>query len=704
MPRVSKKNISGVLQDIKHPSASARKKRKQVVLSSNTVNKLTSVKSSKKSAPKKYPKKQKGRLKRKRTYVYTALILLSTALVFNFLSLKDNVVTSADRIQEYIVNAKDALSGLNTGDAKISFEGARDELKGIEKDVDKYGFLKFSSALGNIFPALKNATGLFSNIKKGSDLAVSIVSDVDVIARDGVGFAFSGRGNLLIERLESMQPNIETLRSTIQDARNQFESLESVGGVLGFGNPLGSNYLAMDIELARISDFVSGLLSLLKSEKDAHILVLFQNPSEMRPSGGFLGSYADIKIKQGDVVNLDVRDVYDADGQLDLKTIPPIQLQAITKSWGARDANWFFDFPSSAQKITHFLESSKIYKEQEITFDGVVAINANVVQDVIALTGPIELEEYELTIDKNNFLSEIQKEVESTRSRATGQPKQILKTITPIITKRLLELNDEQKRVLLASLGSRISDKDIQIYFKDPRIENFMISQGVGGEIMPTPQNFNGDYLAVVNSNIAGGKTDIFMDQNIKLISTISQSGKIRNSLSITRAHNGDKEKFSLYRLPNQNYIRIFALSSSELLSVEGSSKKTITPQVNYKNSKYNADLDIEKIEGSRVLAEDFDTSTSEESGKTVFGTWFNIGAGAEKTLEVDYERAGIAIGEGKQYQFVFEKQSGVPTGLDVTIESPSGYKWRESNSSIFSYQTDNPQKRIILNLTFVKL
>ena len=144
----------------------------------------------------------------------------------------------------------------------------------------------------------------------------------------------------------------------------------------------------------------------------------FQNPAEIKPAGGFLGSYADLTINSGRLVNIDIRDIYDPDGQLTTKIIPPLPLQAITTSWGARDANWFFDFPLSAKKVTELLESLKIYQEKNIQFSGVIALNIKILESVLELSGPIKLSDYQFEINRNNFLKEIQKEVEAGTDKA----------------------------------------------------------------------------------------------------------------------------------------------------------------------------------------------------------------------------------------------------------------------------------------------
>ena len=44
------------------------------------------------------------------------------------------------------------------------------------------------------------------------------------------------------------------------------------------------------------------------------------------------------------------------------------------------------------------------------------------------------------------------------------------------------------------------------VYFRDWRLENFADELGISGNVLELPDGFSGDYLAVVNANIAGGE------------------------------------------------------------------------------------------------------------------------------------------------------------------------------------------------------
>ncbi|MBI4119383.1 MAG: DUF4012 domain-containing protein [Parcubacteria group bacterium] len=702
MPRVPKINVSGILQDIKHPSVTPRIERVYNV-SRRKVPALLDLSDS-------LREELRPRRARRKFWVKlaaaSALFIFTVAAFFavNLLHLKDNFLASADTIKGYMTQAKISLLNFNPRGAKESFVRAGEELDKVKNDASRYKLTELSSVLGTLVPALKQIPEIFSDISSFNDSALKISDVSDRLMREGARYAFSGRGDKLIADLQDLQVDVRSAKDAMSRIRNKASLFANFSDSQGLQELIGEDYIGLNLEFSRIDEFISGLLGVTSSPTDRHIAIFFQNPSEMRPSGGFIGSYADMVIRRGNIVSMDVRDIYDPDGQLDLKVVPPFQLQTLTKRWGARDANWFFDFPTSAEKVLSFVEQSKIYQEKLVTFEGVIALNADVIGDILSIVGPIELPEYKLTIDDSNFLKEIQKEVEAGRDKKVSQPKRILKTLTPLLLKSVMNLDENQQRLLLAKLQERSVHKDIQVYWRDSRIENFIVNSGMGGEVFRIPQGFFGDYLAVVNSNVAGGKTDIFMKQKIALTSSLDADGETHNHLAVTRTHSGQNQLYSWYRATNQDYMRIFTAPNSRPTFVKGNSKKTIYPLVDYKNAGYSVDRELALVESTMKSFENTGVDMTEEAGKTVFGTWFNVAAGASSTLEFDYERDGIAASDGKSYQFVFEKQSGVKTSFDLTVNAPLGYKWQEANGEVFSYHAEDPEARIMINLTPVKL
>ncbi|MGB9609042.1 MAG: hypothetical protein ACPL3E_01560, partial [Minisyncoccia bacterium] len=116
---------------------------------------------------------------------------------------------------------------------------------------------------------------------------------------------------------------------------------------IGFNNP---QFFDLKTEINRFANFLNNFIDFMNKTEKHHFLVFFANTSEMRPGGGFWGSYAEIKVTDWKFEKIKVLDINDPDKEFNEKIIPPEPLQNILLGWKAADANWFFDFNKSAEK------------------------------------------------------------------------------------------------------------------------------------------------------------------------------------------------------------------------------------------------------------------------------------------------------------------------------------------------------------------
>jgi hypothetical protein len=404
---------------------------------------------------------------------------------------------------------------------------------------------------------------------------------------------------------------------------------------------------------------------------------------------------------------LDVQDIYwpDHPTNLKLKVVPPEPLQRITEDWGARDANWFFDFPTSAKTVLSFLEASKIYAEPGTKFEGVIGLNINVLGTILEFVGPIPVPEYNLTIDSSNFLYELQREVETGRDHKPGSnPKKILSVLAPLLLQRLQELPTGERRLLLERIEEHFAVKDIMIFARDTQIANLLQTFHLDGRIHDLPHNFWGSYLAVVNANIASGKSDVFIDQTIEGRVDVDTKGATFTQLSITRSHRGDKEKDPWWRTDNKNFIQILTEPVALLVSIEGNTPRTSTTTVDYKALGYEVNPDLAALETTKIFLTTEHACIMQSFKKKVFAAWFITPAGKTNTLHLKYQTPSKnEIGSGKVYQFIFERQSGVKSKIRVVLNAPVGYTWLESGSPAYVYESDNPDGKVIVNLMLRK-
>lgn len=578
-------------------------------------------------------------------------------------------------------------------------------LADIQGIFRKYGGEWLFGIFGRAVKPLESGRDLISKIYglNGEILqGMKIAGDL----KENFFFYFQNDGEKLLDQLKEARSTATAIREKTEDLQKDVNDLQKIFPLLKSVNEsVSRQYLSYGPYLNQGDTFLGALLDIFDQPKEIHWLLFFQNPAEIRPAGGFIGSYADLTIEKGQLKNIDVRDIYDPDGQFDLEIIPPEPLQTIVSYWGIRDANWFFDFPTSAAKVVEFLESSKMYKEKEIVFAGATALNIRVVETLLGIVGPISLSDYGLEISRDNLLLEVQREVESGADKKAGEPKKILKVLTPLLLERLNNLQGEQKESLLEEISDDFQDKNIMVYAKNPALQEFFNTLGIDGAMYVLPHNFWGSYLAVANANLAGGKSDAFIKQDIELEVSLDTNGNTLNHLSLIRQHNGNQRPELWWRKINQNFIQIFTNPGASLVLTKGATQPLPLRKFNYDNG-FSIDPQVALLEKNRVYNQNYQIWSNEALGKTIFGAWFNVLAGQTKVFELRYQTPAVKnfnLSTNPVYKIVFDKQSGVETSLKVAVNAPFGYVWSENGRSRYLFESPAAAKRESINLTLRK-
>ncbi|MCK5607413.1 DUF4012 domain-containing protein, partial [Candidatus Pacearchaeota archaeon] len=293
----------------------------------------------------------------------------------------------------------------------------------------------------------------------------------------------------------------------------------------------------LEVAQGYISQFVTALnevdqnfeaaLTLLGDKTPHRYLVLFQNNHEMRATGGFIGSYALVDVNDGAITKMEVKDVYETDGQLSEFVPPPPGINKVADQLYLRDANYSPDFPTSAQKIMWFLEHSR-----GPTVDTVVAIDQTIAEKLLVLMGPIVVPSFPFALRADNFNDLISYNIEAKLSE-TYTPKQILIDLMPVFKEKLLSLQDFSP--LNDLTHNLISSRHIQVYSDHAGIQTLVEKLKVDGRMVAAEPDM--DYLSVVTTAIGGNKSDAFIKTKLSHHTEVGNLGMITDHLSIQKNH-----------------------------------------------------------------------------------------------------------------------------------------------------------------------
>lgn len=439
-------------------------------------------------------------------------------------------------------------------------------------------------------------------------------------------------------------------------------------------------------DLENLTDLGGAIREIFGGRGLRRYLLVFQNESELRPTGGFMGSFAVVDVKDGEILNLEIPPggTYAVQGQLREYVKPPAPLLLSNKRWEFQDANWFPDFPTSAQKMMWFYAHSR-----GVSVDGVIAINSSVLQRILAVTGPMTDKKRQLTLTADNALPVIQQIVEEGPEKKINQPKQILTELAPQFLGALRQVTGTKILSLLYNVSEALKQKEIQAYFTDNQTERAVRSFGWAGALLDS--TVNKDYLLVVNTNIQGQKSDAKIRQTISHQAVVAPDGSITDDVVITREHLGNRGE-KLYGQTNIDFLRLYAPKGSILLSAGGFSwpeeKKFQVPDAWSADDPFLAARQIET-----GVDQNSGTIITEESGKTVFGNWVITEPGEISQVQFTYRlpftvfspAPEVALAGWKKmlgpeaklarYQLVIQKQSGITADFESRIIFPENWR-----------------------------
>ena len=469
--------------------------------------------------------------------------------------------------------------------------------------------------------------------------------------------AAGARGDSTLARM------VELMATTRQDALATQSSLAAASATLetvpaGLVGPIENARAAMAQRIGTYLPLLDAYLvasarlpSMLGWDAPRRYLVLTQNPAELRPTGGFTGSYGILVFDRGQLIEHDFRDVFLLDGPTGHPFVRPPQelvdyLLGPDQSWQLADANWSPHFPTSARDaaLLYGIESG------DGAIDGVLGITTYTIDKVLEVTGPVAVPEYDATISAGETTL---KTLQLTRAALPGENrKAFLSAFADQLFARLLTLPPSKWAEVLGHVDTFRTQRLLLAWFKDPADQALAADSGFDGAVRQDP----GDFVYAVDSNVTpASKINAIATRHMRLDVVIDAFGNALNTLEVTWENPIETEVGRPYReLPDLEDLRILGMYF-RLLAPERSR--------------------IESVSGGTFDVLTAPAVVEAEAGRAVFGTYLMIPPG-KGTLRYVWTSpyAAQVDATGSRYRLTIQKQPGLlPGPLAVTLHAPDG-------------------------------
>jgi len=452
---------------------------------------------------------------------------------------------------------------------------------------------------------------------------------------------FKGFEEILFQQQKTEQQK-SVLNLRIQKIKNSLTIIEDDLDVIAQKIPIKNNFVdkikeklieqADNIRKAqKIIDYFEKTIS---QEKISKYVIFFANNMELRPGGGFIGSFGIFEIGNYSIGEIKVYDIYDADGQLTVHLDPPkpISQYLNVPHWFFRDSNFSPDFFTNYQKALFFLE-----REMKMTdFSGGILLTTTAVENILYAFNDLYLPDFKEYINAKNFYIKTQLNVEKKFFPGSIQKKTYLSSIVRQVRNNI-DMVDI--KTLFSQIKKSLDEKQIVVFFEDQNFQSLFDSSYWSGRVIEPKctlsENCVIDYVFPYDANVGANKANFFINRFFNLKIKVDGQGKISHLLSLQYKNDSPAEIFptGYYR----NYFQILLPKNSTL------------------NQVTKDGVQVENID------------QMDEKYKQI-GFFFELAPGKTTDIKINYELSDSIKKGTNIYQLVVQKQTGAKNS-DLILE-----------------------------------
>jgi len=569
--------------------------------------------------------------------------------------LRTDLETMVDRVRDAGLEIDRAT--MNALDADLA--SAAERLDRVESLLASDPLVELGRVLPPTAPTVRGADGvvaaagdLLDAVDEGLAIGHRFVEIREAQATDPVGGSPLTR---LVELMATSRDRAVAAAASVASARRALDAVPdgAAGEVVGVRDAMTERIDTYGPLLDSYVDVSERMPAILGWDEPRRYLVLTQDPAEIRPTGGFIGTYGIVTIDRGRIVERSFEGVEPLDYPWDYPRIDPPQaladyLLGPEQPWQFADSNWSPDYPTSAS------DALRLYTNQtgDDRFDGVLAITTYTIDELLEVTGPVTVPDYDVTIAHGETTIRI---LQQTRAASTpgDDRKAILPAFADTLLASLLALPPRAWPDLLGTVDTLRREHLLLAWFRDPADQELAVRSGFDGAVRQDP----GDYVYPVDYNMAPAtKLDYLARREWNLDVQIDAVGNARNTLEVTWHNRVEEPEYDAYRA----MVNVGG-------SILGMYFRLLVPE----RSR------VEEVEGGGLAPVTAPAYVEVEAGRTAIGTYLKIPPGSTSLLYGwTSPYVADAAEAGSRYRLTIQKQPGMTSGpLTVRIRVPEGYQ-----------------------------
>lgn len=562
-----------------------------------------------------------------------------------------SVLAHVNNLRQDVVQLERALVKRDLVQMRAGLKSTRDSLELLRNDREnKFGWAKNLPVLSTYHADSEHFinSGLYA-LDAAEEFATVITPFADAI---GIRVSPEDKVNEELSLLEAFQSWVSIMPKVADDMDGIIVKVAKIGEELDkvdasrYPERIGNISIRSNIEFAqktlvRANEYAPDIKVALKIIPDLlgvgtgekRYAIIMQNDAEIRATGGFWTNYATFKVQNAmlssdftskDMYSIDFA-LQDLDAFIDFPSVPLAYERYLkVERMFARDANISPDYPTAIEQFEYFYNLAMQQQPWEVKpVEGFVAIDTRVVEELLAITGPVTVNG--TTFSEENVVLELEK-IASLSLAEQANRKGIL---GDLMEGMLINVFESDK-----NLWPKLFDKAVSLAYRK-HIVGFLYNEQ--GQALLEKYNFagrikdpvEGDYAYVVSTNLGGDKTNLFVTKEVE--HTLEKQGNdyIRN-VTLSYTYNDSAPEFAPLVKVYRDWIRLYVPKGAELISIEGSI--------------------------------DNELGAGEERGKTWFSGFVTLNPLESKIVTFKYKLPRNVVVADEDYTLHVQKQPGINT------------------------------------------
>jgi hypothetical protein len=370
-------------------------------------------------------------------------------------------------------------------------------------------------ALGPVLPVSKLIPIVRSQVIAVQTIqqAGTMLSDAGLRLADATQRALDSyqQGTPISQALASLRTINESLASGATSVQQATKKVDKLKGKWLVG-PIGS---ARDDLLTRLphyseratsaEDGLNALLEFAGGNGPRRYLFLSQNPDEIRPTGGFIGTYG--IISAGDQLSLEsFQDIRVFENAHPTATVPggqdrsPFRFASIPFPQTLANVNSTPDFALAGKEAVDLWNGSG---EQHV--DGALSFTPAFLARLLGVLGPVDVADYGEHVDQSNLIDRFnfytQEQARNTIPNTTR--KEFVAALAEVVMQRLLAAPSGQWQALAQAVGQGFAARDAMAWSSDQQVQAALANRHWDGSLPKATGDFfyNAEFAYLAKSD-----------------------------------------------------------------------------------------------------------------------------------------------------------------------------------------------------------